>query len=165
MSKSKTIAEIVKKTESELGKPITQRKIDFAVSSTLTNPDNNAQAARDAGYEGEHANQAGHELANDSEVQLIISKIEAEIGDINDIDIENLVKQTLLKEMLTAEASRDRINAAEKLGKTKGMFRDVIEQPDTRTNAQMLDDIEEKFGEVARKRAEKMLGIKPKLIH
>jgi len=158
MKENKTYSEIIKEVEQVTGKKVTKQKADFAVNSLIT-PDNNAKAARDSGYEGKNSHVRGHELANDSQVQLLIEKLKVEVGDPDDVEIETLVTQVLLNEMLTADASRDRINAAEKLGKSRGMFKDIIELPDKRSNAQMFTDIEKTFGIIARRNAEKQLGI------
>jgi len=158
MTENKTYSEIIEEVESESGKKPTKQKIDFALHH-FTNPDNKSESARVSGYEGENANQRGNQLANDSQVQLLIEKLKVEVGDPDDVEIETLVTQVLVNEMISAEASRDRINAAEKLGKIYGMFKDVIVTQDTRTNEQMLDDIEKCFGIVARRNAEKKLGL------
>jgi len=159
MKENKTYSDIIDEVEKESEDKVTRRKVDFALSS-VTQPDqSNAQAARDAGYTGNHAKQRGYELANDSQVQALIQKLKVEVGDPDDVEIEMLVTQVLVNEMMSAEASRDRINAAEKLGKIYGMFKDVVEHIDTRTNEQMLTDIEKTFGIVARRNAEKQLGL------
>jgi len=158
MTENKTYTEIIKEVEQETGEKVTKQKADFALHH-FTNPDNQSESARESGYKGEHAGTRGNQLANDSKVKALIEKLKAEIGDPNDVEIEALVTQTLVNEMLTAEASRDRINAAEKLGKIYGMFKDVVEHIDTRTNEQMLTDIEKTFGIVARRNAEKQLGL------
>ena len=60
--------------------------------------------------------------------------------------------------MLTADAPRDRINAAVNLGKTEGMFKDVIETRDiTRPEGDFLDEVEREFGKEARENAERKL--------
>ena len=151
---------IIKEVEVETGKKVTQQKADFAVNS-LVSLGNNAKAARDSGYEGDNSDVRGHQLSNDPQVQLLVEKLKHEVGDVNDIDVKELVTQTLINEMMTADAPRDRINAAVNLGKTEGMFKDVQEytNSDTRSTEQMLDDIEKRFGIVARKNAENQLGL------
>lgn len=149
--------DLIKEVEAETGKPITKMKQDFAIHSMIK-PDNNSESARVAGYEGKRADQRGYELANDSQVQLLMDKLKREIGDTNNIDIKELVTQTLVNEVLTADAPRDRINAAVNLGKTEGMFKDVIETKDiTRPEGDFLDEVEKEFGKEARENVERKL--------
>jgi len=158
MKENKTYSDIIDEVEQETGEKVTKQKKDFALSSVIKG-DNNAQAARDAGYTGDRADQRGYSLSQDSVVQALIEKLKVEVGDPDDVEIETLVTQVLVNEMMIAEASRDRINAAEKLGKIYGMFKDVVVTQDTRTTEQMLTDIEKTFGIVARRNAEKQLGL------
>jgi len=149
--------DLIEEVEAETGKPITKMKQNFALHSMIK-PDNNSESARAAGYEGNRADQRGYELANDSQVQILMEKLKKEIGDTNNINIKELVTQTLVNEVLTADAPRDRINAAVNLGKTEGMFKDVIETRDiTRPEGDFLDEVEREFGKEARENAERKL--------
>ena len=126
----------------------------------VTNPgDSNAEHARAAGVPEGSARQRGYEMANRPEIQAKIEALREKIGDINKIDIEALVKNTLVDQTMNASSDRDKQNAAHLLGKTKGMFRDVVDTTTHTPDDELLDRIEKEFGLEARKKAEAELGL------
>ena len=147
--------DICEEVEQKTGKIISQRKRTFALHY-VTSLGNQAEAARKAGYSHKRARQQGYEMAKDPEIQALIEELSKLC--VDDIT-EETIKQGILKEALTADASRDRHNAWVSLGKNKSMFKDVLESTsDNRTREQTLDDIEKNFGTEARRRAERELG-------
>ena len=152
----RSFPDICEEVERKTGKKLSQRKRTFALHC-VTNLGNKAKAAREAGYSHKRARQQGYEMAQDPDIQVLIEELSK--FSVDDIT-EETIKQGILKEALTADASRDRHNAWVSLGKNKSMFKDVLENTsDTRTTKQMLDGIEKQFGVEARKNAEIKLGL------
>lgn len=155
MTETTELVNVINDLEKENGESYSAKQKTFALHLATTG--NQAEAAREAGLgKPENARQNGHKMISDPKIQDLVDEIQK----YQTVEItEDFIKKGLIKEALEAAASRDRQNALIALGKTKGikMFTDVVEQV-TRTNAEILEDIEKEFGKEAADKAKGELG-------
>jgi phage terminase small subunit len=136
---------------------LSETKAAFALHLATTG--NKAAAARAAGYEGEHARQRGHRMALDPEVQEAVAKIQ----EFTAVEItEDFIKSALMREALQAGGSRDRREALHLLGKTKGMFKDVVEQTNMSGDlTTLIQEARKTLGDDIADRMAEELGLEP----
>ena len=126
------LSKIIKDLEAETGAEFGDREKAFALH-LATDPSNAAAAARKAGVPESYARQEAYKMANDPNIQRLIDEVsKCKTDQIDDA----WIKSGLLKEAVLADTSRDRREALHLLGKTKGLFKDVIEQ----TTHEVSDD-------------------------
>ena len=151
------ISSIISKLEDENGREFDESDITYALSRAKG--ETKADAYRQAkDYDGKHAGQNGHKVEARPEIQALIDQVkEYSVDMITD----DYLRQILLREATEAEHSRDRISATEKLMKSRGMLKDVVEQTNLEklSDEEYLDKIERQFGSEARQRAAQELGM------
>lgn len=133
----------------------------FALHVVTHPEDSAAEAARQAGAPDHSARQRAYELNQRPAVQQAIQALKEKIGSMDKIDVEELVNHSLV-DILTNEEThaRDKLNAAQLLGKTKAMFTDKVEQTTKdMTDEELLNEIEKVYGKEARNKAAKDLGL------
>lgn len=130
------------------------------VLNTVKYPQNSAtENAKLAGAPEASAGQRANEMKKKPEVQKAIDELKEKVGSVDDIDVKDFVKTTLFNEAVNADNSRDKREAAHLLGKTEGMFRDVVEKKDNEDTSSLLDRIEKQLGKEARDKAAVGLGM------
>ena len=148
-----TLSSKIKVLEENTGHEYTEPEIVYAQHLAATG--NQALAAREAGSTAISAGSTGRKLALRPEIQALVDTVREFQAEAMDADT---IRAAVAKEALTAEASRDRLNALTLLGKDKGMFKDGIDLTVRRPDNNLLDDIEGQFGQEAREKAERELG-------
>lgn len=154
----RTYPMICRGVEERIGKKISPQKREFTL--LYFTKGNKAQAARDIGIKETSAKQRGYQMANDDDVKTLLEELESIDMDMSEVT-EDTIKKGILKEAVGADASRDRLNAWQMLGKTKGMFVDVQENRNPERDLddkKLLDEIEQEFGKEARNKAAIDLG-------
>lgn len=153
---SDKLASIINEVEAEQDKPYTEREKSYALHLATTG--NQSEAAKAAGYGGEHVRQQGHKMSKDPRIQALVESVQQYS---TDIITDDFIKQGLLKEAMEADNSRDRREALHLIAKTRGMMRDVVEQTNVTklTDEEYLDKVEQQLGKEARQRAAEELGI------
>lgn len=148
------LSKIIKDIEDETGTQYSTRERTFALA--VVSGENRADAARKAGVPDGSASQRGYEMGNDPEIQRLIDEVSKFKTDQID---DNWIKSGLLKEAVQADTSRDRREALHLLGKTKGLFKDVIEQTTHDvTDDELIERIRSEFGNEAADKAIIELG-------
>jgi hypothetical protein len=146
-------SEILERVEAK-GITLSERKARFALHFAAN--ENKAAAARAAGYEGAHSRQCGQNLFHDPEVQKAIAEMQKYIQ----VEItEDFIKCGLTKEALEAASSRDRREAFHLLGKTKGMFRDVVDTTIHSGPHEYLQEVEAVLGKEVRDKMAQAMGL------
>ena len=150
---AKQLQEILSGAEDEIGRELSGKEQTFAL--TVVNGETNSEAARQAGCPDRSAGARGYEMSNDPAIQRAIEEAEkyAQIP-----LTEDFIKHSLMKEAVTAASSRDRQSALGLLGKTKGMFRDVLDTHTHQSNDDFLEMIEKEWGKDWRDKMESELG-------
>ena len=155
MTDNMNIPSVIKDLENRNGHDYSEREKVYAL--TLVNTDNQSEAARQAGSSHQRAGQTGSEMAKDPRIQELVEAIKSYS---TDVITDDFIKAGILKEALEADNSRDRREALHLLGKTKGLFRDVIDQRITdKPDTDLVEDIRRELGEEAGERARKELGL------
>ena len=158
---SQTIDKVAAEIEQGVGGKISERKRQFALLK-MTNPGkSNTQLAKDVGANPATAKQTGYQLANDPKVLALQEKLEAVMDfpiDENNLTVD-LITKGLAKEAIEADNSRDRREAFHLLGKSKGMFKEVIEHRDLRADEEFLQDMKDQLGPEAARVAAEELGL------
>jgi len=143
ISVNKLAAEI----EQETGKKVSKTKRDFALQKAMNPGKTNTQIARDVANYAE-PNKEGYKLANKPEVVALTERIkeviEFPVGEDN--LTADMVTKGLAKEAFEASHSRDRREAFHLLGKSRGMFRDVVEIKPVMSDADFLKKVEKDLG-------------------
>ena len=153
--------DIAKEIEQEQGGKVTQRKRQFALLKVTQPGKSNAQLAKDMGTNPSTAKQAGYQLAHDPKVKALQEKIEAVMNfPINEENLTtDMIAKGLAKEAFEASNSRDRREAYHLLGKSKGMFKEVIEHRDLRADEEFLQELADQLGPDAARKAADELGL------
>ena len=159
--KETTIDELAAEVEKEQGgKKVSQVKRDFAVLKVMSPGKSNTQIAREVGTYAQPA-KMGHQLARDPSVNALQEKLEAVMDfpiDENNLTTDMITKG-LAKEAIEADNSRDRREAFHLLGKSKGMFKEIIEHRDLRADEEFLQDMKDQLGPEAARVAAEELGL------
>lgn len=149
------LAKIINGVEEKTGEEFTQQEKTFALNLVKTG--NKSEAARLSGTPAGSAGQRGYEMANDPAVAVLIAELSKYSASLIS---EDMIKSGILKEALSADNSRDRREAFHLLGKTKGLFKDVVEQTVTnKPDDELIAALEKEFGPEAADKARAELGL------
>ena len=144
--KTININKLTSEVEKDMGK-ISQVKRDFAVEKVVSPGKSNSQIAREVGTYTQ-PDKMGWQLSNDPKVLALTEKIkevvEFPVGEDN-LTVD-MVTKGLAKEAFEASNSRDRREAFHLLGKSRGMFRDVVEIKPVMSDADFLKKVEKDLG-------------------
>lgn len=119
---------------------------------------NKSEAARLTGIPSTYAGQEAYKMEQKPEVQKAIEELNKRVGDISNLDIQEVVTKGLMDIALKSKADRDKLNALQLLGKTKAMFTDSYVEKHEIDNATLLEDFERKYGKEARDKLAIELG-------